>query len=156
MADILWRFADLAPRRFAAGEVLMEEGRETGKLFVLKSGTIEVRRRGTLIVTITEPGAVLGELSALLERPHSATVTATTAVEAYGVDDGLAFLADHPALALEVAQTLARRLETTTALVDRLKEGARETARDTGFFERLLGFLTGQHGRYGAPQPRPR
>ena len=45
MTDILWRFADMTPRRFASGEALMEEGRETGKLYVLKSGTVEVLRR---------------------------------------------------------------------------------------------------------------
>ncbi|HVW93599.1 MAG TPA: cyclic nucleotide-binding domain-containing protein [Devosia sp.] len=144
MNDILWRFADLTPRRFAPGEVLIEEGLETGKLFVLKSGTVEVRRGGVAVTSIAEPGAVLGEMSALLDRPHTASVVATAPVEAYGLDNGVRFLADRPALALHVAQLLAQRLDTTTALLDRLKASAADKKRDTSLFDRLLGFLTGR------------
>lgn len=144
MNDILWRFADLTPRRFAPGDVLIEEGRETGKLFVLKSGTVEVRREGVPVTSIAEPGAVLGEMSALLDRPHTASVVATAPVEAYGLDNGMQFLLDRPALALHVAQLLAQRLDTTTELLDRLKENAADKKRDTSLFDRLLGFLTGR------------
>jgi len=143
MTDILWRFADMTPRRFAPGETLMEEGRETGRLFVLKSGTVEVRRTGVVVTTIAEPGAVLGEMSALLDRPHTASVVATTAVEAYGLDDGIAFLEQRPALALHVATLLAQRLDTTTSLLTELKAGAKGARRDTSLLERLLGFLSG-------------
>jgi CRP-like cAMP-binding protein len=143
MNDILWRFSDMTPRQFAAGDVLIEEGGETGKFFVLKSGTVEVRREGVPVTTIGEPGAVLGEMSALLDRPHTASVVATAPVEAYGLDNGMQFLAERPALALHVAQLLAQRLDTTTTLLDRLKAGAAEKKRDTSLFERLLGFLTG-------------
>lgn len=143
MNDILWRFKDMTPRHFGPGDVLIEEGRETGKLFVLKSGSVEVRRGGVPVTTIDEPGAVLGEMSALLDQPHTASVIATGPVEAYGLDNGLAFLADRPALALHVAQLLAQRLDTTTSLLDRLRAGAADRKRDTSLFERLLGFLTG-------------
>src|SRR5436305_5516528 len=114
MTDILWRFADMTPRHFAPGEKLMEEGRETGKLYVLKSGTVEVLRRGMVVASIAEPGAVLGEMSALLDRPHSASVAARTDAEAYGLDHGPKFLEHGPALALHVAALLAQRVETTT------------------------------------------
>jgi CRP/FNR family transcriptional regulator, cyclic AMP receptor protein len=144
MSEILARFADMTPRRFAAGDSLIEEGLETGKLFVLKSGTVEVRRQGLVVTAISESGAVLGEMSALLDRPHTATVVATTPVEAYGLDEGMAFLHARPALALHVAVLLAQRLETTTALLERLKSGAVGKKRDTTLLERLLGFLTGQ------------
>jgi CRP-like cAMP-binding protein len=162
MTDILWRFKDMTPRRFAAGEALMQQGRETGKLFVLKSGTVEVRRDDTVVTVISEPGAVLGEMSALLDRPHTASVVAATEVEAYGLDEGLKFLEDRPALALHVAMLLAERLDTTTALLTRLKANAAEKKRDTTLLERLIGFLTGQPpgdkkaGTENASQPRPR
>ena len=144
MADILWRFADMTPKSFATGEKLIEEGRETGKLFVLKSGEVEVSRRGFTVVSIAEPGAVLGEMSALLDRPHTATVTAKTAVEAYGLDHGMKFLEERPALALHVAALLAQRLENTTDLAARLRQGAVAQKRDLTLFEKLFGFLTGQ------------
>ena len=144
MTDILWRFEDMTPKVFAPGEVLMEEGRETGKLFVLKSGTVEVRRRGTTITSISDPGAVVGEMSALLDRPHTATVVAITAVEAYGLENGMKFLEERPGLALHVAAGLARRLENTTDLVVRLRHGAVKKKADVSLFERLFGFLTGK------------
>lgn len=160
MTDILWRFADMTPKHFAPGESLMEEGRETGRLFVLKSGAVAVRRAGVVITTISEPGAVLGEMSALLERPHTASVVATTPVEAYGLDDGIAFLEQRPALALHVATLLAQRLDTTTGLLGQMKAGAERTHRDTSLFERLLGLLTGHPAGRGSgatvSQPRPR
>jgi len=143
MTDILWRFEDMTPKVFAPGEALMEEGRETGKLFVLKSGTVEVRRRGTTITTIAEPGAVVGEMSALLDRPHTATVVAITPVEAYGLDQGIKFLEERPALALHVAAQLARRLENSTELLGRLRQGAVQKKADASFFERVIGVLTG-------------
>ena len=144
MTDILWRFEDMTPKVFAPGEALMEEGRETGKLFVLKSGTVEVRRRGTTITTISDPGAVVGEMSALLDRPHTATVVAITPVEAYGLENGMKFLEERPALALHVATGLARRLENTTDLLGRLRQGAVKKKADVSLFERLFGFLTGK------------
>ena len=126
-------------------------------------GVVEVRRHGVVISTIGEPGAILGEMSALLERPHTASVVAVTPVEAYGLDDGIAFLADRPALALHVATLLAQRLDTTTGLIGTLRAGAEQKKRDTSLFERLIGFLTGQAPaepgarRGGRPaQPRPR
>jgi len=145
--DILWRFEDMTPRQFGPGDVLIEEGLETGKLFVLKSGAVEIRRDGIPVTTIAEPGAVLGEMSALLDQPHTASVVATEPVEAYGLDNGLALLAERPALALHVAQLLAQRLETTTGLLDRLRAGAAGKKRDTSLFERLLGILTGHEAR---------
>lgn len=143
MTDILSRFTDMTPRSFASGELLIEEGCETGKLFVLKSGRVEIRRDGVAVAAIGEPGAVLGEMSALLDRPHTASVVATGPVEAYGLDNGMSLLADRPALALHVAKLLAERLNTTTTLLDQLNRNAAEKKRDTSLFERLLGFLTG-------------
>jgi CRP-like cAMP-binding protein len=161
MRDILSRFDGVAPAAFAAGESLIVEGRETGKLFVLKSGTVEIRRRGVVVTEISEPGAVLGELSLLLERPHTASVVAVTPVEAFGLADGLKSLAAQPELALHVAMLLAQRLESTTALLGRLKAAPAGTPQRRSLVERVLQLLTGQARgagtkQGGAPQPRPR
>ena len=157
MTDILWRFEDMTPRHFAPGEALIRQGQETGQLFVLKSGTVEVRRDGTVVTAIAEPGSVLGEMSVLLDRPHTASVVAVGEVEAYGLDQGLKFLEDRPALALHVAMLLAERLDTTTGLLTRLKAGVADKQRDTSLFERLIGLLTGHPpGDKAAGQPRPR
>jgi CRP-like cAMP-binding protein len=144
MLDILSRFDGVAPSVFAPGESLIVEGLETGKLFVLKSGTVEIRRRGVAVTEIAEPGAVLGELSLLLERPHTASVVAVTPVEAFGLADGIRSLEAQPELALHVAVLLAERLERTTVLVGRLKTAAAGTPRRRSLVERVMRLLTGE------------
>lgn len=144
MPDILSRFEGVEPFVFAAGESLIVEGRETGKLFVLKAGTVEIRRRGVVVTTIAERGAVLGELSLLLERPHTASVVAVTPVEAFGLADGVKSLEAQPELALHVAILLAQRLERSTALLAQLKAAAAGTPQRRSLVERVLRLLTGE------------
>jgi CRP-like cAMP-binding protein len=153
MRDILSRFDGVAAAAFAPGENLIVEGRETGKLFVLKSGTVAIRRRGVLVTEIAEPGAVLGELSLLLERPHTASVVAVTPVEAFGLTGGLSSLEAQPELALHVAMLLAERLERTTALVGRLKTAPPGTPQRRSLVERVMRLLTGE-AREAAPGRR--
>jgi CRP/FNR family transcriptional regulator, cyclic AMP receptor protein len=161
MVDILSLFAGATPLAFAPGESLIEEGRETGKLFVLKSGTVAIRRRGVLVTEIAEPGAVLGEISLLLERPHTATVVAVTPVEAFTLAGGENALAAQPGLALHMAVLLAQRLERSTELLASLKASAAGQPKRRSLVERVMGLLTGQpagkrEGRSPGAQPRPR
>jgi CRP-like cAMP-binding protein len=57
---------------------------------------------------VTEPGAVFGELSALLDAPHSADIRALEASE-FHVADAATLLQD-PAALLYVTTVLARRI----------------------------------------------
>ena len=65
-------------QKLEAGAVLLVEGDSSGRLYVLKEGTVEVMRGDTMVALVHQPGAVFGEMSGLLGRPHSATVRATT------------------------------------------------------------------------------
>ena len=65
----------------APGMTLIEQGGKTGQLYVLKDGQFEVLRDGKHVSTIKTPGAVLGEMSVLLDVPQSATVRAITEVD---------------------------------------------------------------------------
>ena len=58
---------------------------------------------------MTDPGAVFGEISALLDQPHSADVRALTSSQ-FHVADAAALLQD-PAALLYVSAILARRLD---------------------------------------------
>ena len=51
----------------AAGTEVVHEGGRTGHLYVLIEGRLEVIKGDTVVATITEPGAVLGEMSVLLD-----------------------------------------------------------------------------------------
>ena len=66
LSAILPACAGLPVERFAAGSVLIAEGPAVGHLYVLISGAVEVLRGETQISTTTEPGAIYGEMSALL------------------------------------------------------------------------------------------
>src|SRR5262249_14918279 len=68
-----------------------------------------VTKEGVEIARVTEPGAVFGEISALLDQPHTADVHALTSSE-FHVADAAALLQD-PAVLLYVAAILAGRLD---------------------------------------------
>jgi CRP/FNR family cyclic AMP-dependent transcriptional regulator len=107
----------------APGMALIEQGGLTGRLYVLKSGELEVARDGKHVTTIKTPGAVIGEMSVLLGLPQTATVTAITDVDFFVIDDAIEVLRTHPDWLLQIARLLAQRVNATTALLTRDKSG---------------------------------
>jgi CRP/FNR family cyclic AMP-dependent transcriptional regulator len=106
-------------RNVPAGTLVIHEGGTTGHLFVLIAGQLEVIKGDTVVASIVEPGAVVGEMSVLLDKPHTATVRAASDSTVYEFDDAAAFLRDQPAVALLIARLLAQRLNVaTTYLAD--------------------------------------
>ena len=111
--------ADLPEVRHPAGTVLIREGEVHGKLFVLLDGALEISRAGTLITVVDVPGAIFGEMSALLGSAATATVRTACDTRLRRTDDPDGFLDGHPQMARAVATTLARRLDTINGyLVD--------------------------------------
>lgn len=108
-------FRPLNQQQFPAGAVLIAEGGKLNTMFVLRTGEIEVSRQGVVVTTIRQPGTIFGEISVLLDAPHTATVRALTAVEVFVIDDALAVLQRHPHLLLQIARLLAKRVANTTA-----------------------------------------
>ena len=118
-SDILEHCDGAPTERYRAGDVLLEEGHWSGKLFILVDGEVEVSRGGTGVAVLGEPGSMFGEMSALLELPHTATVRALTDVTVRSPEDAAGFLRAHPELAFHLARVLAQRLNAaTTYLVD--------------------------------------
>ncbi|HEY1301755.1 MAG TPA: cyclic nucleotide-binding domain-containing protein [Stellaceae bacterium] len=112
------KLAGLSVTKYSAGEDVLTAGSSTGKLFVLRKGAVEVVKDGVPIAKIAAPGAVLGELSVLLDQPHTADVRAVEESE-FHVADAPALIAGDPAVALYVAALLARRLDAANqALVE--------------------------------------
>jgi CRP/FNR family transcriptional regulator, cyclic AMP receptor protein len=105
----------------APGMALIEQGGRTGQLYVLKEGQLEVVRDGKHVSTIKTPGAVVGEMSVLLDMPQTATVRAITEVEFFVIDNALEVLHGHPDWLLQIARLLAQRVNATTALLTRDK-----------------------------------
>ncbi len=119
MNDMLSLTKDLPEVTFAAGEVVLREGESAGAIWVLVSGSLRVLKGGIVVNLITQPGAVVGEISVLLDTVYGATVEATEPVVMRNAADGRALLASSPAVTTLVAMGLAERLNfITTYLVD--------------------------------------
>jgi CRP/FNR family cyclic AMP-dependent transcriptional regulator len=97
-------------RDVSAGALVILEGGTSGHLYVLIEGRLEVLKGDTVVASIAEPGAIVGEMSVLLEKPHTATVRAAADSTIYEFSDAAAFLRDQPAVALLIARLLAQRL----------------------------------------------
>ncbi len=127
---------------FAAGDDLLAEGAATGRLYVLAEGTAEILKEGFRINLVSEPGAILGDMSILLDIPHMATVRAVTPCTAFVTNDGGAFLKSHPEVAYALAEMLAQRLNGVTSyLVDLKRQFEGETSHlgmVDGILETLL------------------
>jgi CRP-like cAMP-binding protein len=120
--------------------VLVAEGATSGKLYVLKSGDLEVVRDGSVIAGFAEPGSIVGEMSVLLDTPHSATVRSRLGAEVHVVDDPIAFLEANPAVARHIAKVLAQRLQKTTALLVDMRHQAKER-EDHEMFDKILALI---------------
>src|SRR3977135_3570984 len=108
-------------REVSAGMLVIHEGGTTGHLYVLIEGRLEVLKGDTIVASITEPGAVLGEMSVLLDQPHTATVRAASDSTIYEIDDAQAFLRKQPAVAILIAKMLAQRLNVANTYLADLK-----------------------------------
>jgi CRP/FNR family transcriptional regulator, cyclic AMP receptor protein len=125
MHAILDYCKEAAQRQVPAGTIVLREGTKTGRLFILIEGRLEVIRGGAVVAVLAEPGALTGEMSLLLDRPHTATVRAAADSLIYEVDDAASFLNQQPSVALLIAQLLAQRLNVaTTYLADLMKQYA--------------------------------
>ena len=105
-----------------ADEVALPEGRELTRegmrgreFFVLLDGTADVRRKGRRVNQLG-PGDFFGEIALLTQVPRTATVTATSPVDALVITDrdfrGL--LREAPDIQRKVLEALAERLAPET------------------------------------------
>jgi CRP-like cAMP-binding protein len=132
--------AALPLARYGAGETVFVEGTKTGRLLILKSGAVVIEKSGTEIATVTEPGAVLGELSALLDQPHGADVRTLEDSEFHVADAAL--LMRDPAALLFVTTILARRVCLANEALLELKSQI-EAGEPPGLIEATIGRIEG-------------
>ena len=121
MRDILDYCIGGVRRNVVAGTEVLHEGARTGHLYVLIEGRLDVVKGDTIVATMSEPGGVAGEMSVLLDTPHTATVRAAQDSVIYEIDDAASFLRQQPAVALMIARMLAQRLNVATTYLADLK-----------------------------------
>lgn len=112
-------FAALPLAAYQPGEIVLAEGSKTGRLWILKKGAVVVVRQGVEIAKVAEPGAVFGDISALLDTPHTADVRAVE-ISVFHVADAATALQD-PAVLVHVARILAQRLNGANQALIELK-----------------------------------
>jgi CRP-like cAMP-binding protein len=111
---------------FGPGEVVFRQGDQGDRLFLVKSGVLEVVAAPTdgsepVVVAYLGTGEVIGELALLTGSPRSATVRSPEHAELFVVDKAvfLDLMDILPAFSRNLCVVLARRLETTTLKVPR-------------------------------------
>ncbi len=122
MANLLDLCSDLPIRSFQKGDMVLKEDEKDGEILVLKSGTLEIQKGGTVVTTVANPGSIVGEIAVLLERGHSATAVALSDCEMYVMEGAKAELAAHPELYREVARVLANRLMRVSDAIVELRD----------------------------------
>jgi CRP-like cAMP-binding protein len=122
---------------YQAGENVLTAGLITGRLLILKQGAVGVIREGVQIAKVTEPGAVFGELSVLLDQPHTADVRALEVSE-FHVADAATLLRIDPIGLLYVATVMARRLDSANKALIELKRQV-QAGEPRGRIDRTVG-----------------
>ncbi|MDU8943936.1 Crp/Fnr family transcriptional regulator [Ovoidimarina sediminis] len=156
MRDILDICGDLPVETFQTGDVLMEEDVVADRLYILIEGEATVRKGGTEVTRVREPGAVFGEISALLAVSTTAEVAAATPVKAYRVERAGEYLKNNPELALHTARILARRLVDATSYLTDMRRQFEGYTNHFGMVDQVLDTLMQQQERWPDVRPEPK
>jgi CRP/FNR family transcriptional regulator, cyclic AMP receptor protein len=103
--------AGFPPVKFAPGDVIFAEGDKGDKMYVIRSGEVEIVRDGKVVETLS-PGGIFGEMALIDGSPRAATARAKTACEAAPVTEKTFLFLVHetPFFAIAVMRALADRL----------------------------------------------
>jgi len=140
------RLAALPLESYGAGATVFAEGTKTGRLLILKEGAVAIVKGGVEIAQVAEPGAVFGELSALLDQPHGADVRTLEASQ-FHVADAAHLLTDPAALGY-VALVLARRVDGANRALVELKTQI-EAGAPPGLLDQTVDRIAGLLGALG-------
>jgi len=103
-------------RRIAAGTILLREGGESDRAYVIRRGEVEVRKAQSngqeAVIAQLGPGDWVGEMGLLLNLPRSASVVAVTDLEVEPLtrENFEHLIGAHPEEALRLLRQLATRL----------------------------------------------
>jgi len=104
-------------------------------------GAVKILKGDLQINVVDEPGSIFGEVSALLQTTAMATVRALERSRFFVAEDGLAFIASRPELALAVARLLAGRLISVTSYLVDVKKQFEDREDHLGIVDDVLETL---------------
>lgn len=147
MIDVLTALKEFPREMLEAGATLLEQGSESGKVFFLVDGLVAVVRSGTQLTDISEPGAVFGEMSILLNMPHTATVQTLAPSVFIRVDDGARLMRENAEVSGYIAMILARRVNSLSRYLVDLKQQFADREDHLGMVDDVLDTLINRHPR---------
>ncbi|MEO5839574.1 MAG: Crp/Fnr family transcriptional regulator [Acidimicrobiales bacterium] len=159
MNGLLSYCTDLPIITLTAGEVLIEQGADAGALYVLVEGALVVERDGVAFARIDTPGAVFGEMAAVLGQSTTATARVTEASTFRVAEDPIAFLSECPGAALEVLRLAATRLDSLTRYLVDVKRQYADLSGHLAMVDDVLNVLVHHQPRAARPgsarEPEP-
>jgi CRP/FNR family transcriptional regulator, cyclic AMP receptor protein len=104
---------------YEAGANIFEMNDPGEVMFVVLEGSVELQRNGRVLEEVT-PGGIFGEMGLIERCPRTATATTKTAVRVVPVSRRrfIYLVQNTPFFAIEVLETMARRLRVTDAQLD--------------------------------------
>jgi CRP/FNR family cyclic AMP-dependent transcriptional regulator len=130
------------PRRaLEPGDVLLVDGESVPALFVLLEGALRIEKAGSLIASVNEPGACVGEMSLLLGVPATADVVAAERSLVAVIENAHTLLDDEAGLSLTLARLLAARLQVMTTYLADIKQQYADHEGGLGMVDVVLGSL---------------
>ena len=108
---------------FEAGGVLFRQGTSGAAAYLVLSGDVRLSTEEAGPIGTAGPGAMLGEVAMIGDRPYSITATAWESVSVVRVDRELFMRVaqEFPAFSRAVFDVLARRLETSMSELEATK-----------------------------------
>ncbi len=103
-------------RSYKAGDIIFQQGDKAEELYVIQSGTVEIRLGNRLLDRLSDR-SIFGEMALIDNAPRSASAVAATDVKLVPVGEKqfLFLVSRTPHFALNVMRALARRLRATNA-----------------------------------------
>src|SRR6059036_814539 len=139
-------------QEYGPGEVVFGQGDEGDRLYIVKSGALEVLASPTdaaepIPVAYLGKGEVLGELALLTGSPRSATARSPERAELFTLEKAifLDLMKSLPAFSRNLCLVLAKRLEATTLKVPRTS--SKQLQGNLKFFDlaTVIQTLIGSH-----------
>ncbi len=141
MESLLALTEDLPMVTLGAGDVLIEQGADPGPLYILVSGALTIEHGGVPFASVDTPGAVFGEMAAVLEQSATATARASEPSILRVAEDPIAFLTERPGAALAALRTASSRLDNLTRYLTDVKRQYAELTGHLGMVDDVLNVL---------------